>query len=106
MGGTFEAIKVAQKMDHIDQFIHISTYYSSPNLKFIENKMYPAPMEWRISLKLVSSSLPDNVVNILTRRFLGDYPNTYTFTKNLSENVVNDHQHLFPVIIVRPSVSK
>lgn len=106
VGGTFEALKVAQKMNHIDQFVHISTFFSNPYLKLVENKMYPSPMNWKTSLKLAHCSLPDEVVKIFTRKFIGVYPNTYTFTKNLSENVVNDHQHLFPVLIARPSVSK
>lgn len=105
VGGTYEAIKVAGRMNHIDQFVHISTFFSNPFLKFVESKMYPAPMDWRISLKIAESTLPDEVINIVTKRFLGEYPNTYTFTKNLSENVVNDHQDLFPVLILRPSVS-
>lgn len=106
VGGTFEAIKVAQKIAHMELFVHISTFFSNPHLKVVENKIYTPPMDWRTALKFVHCSLPDDFVNIFTRKFLGDYPNTYTFTKNLSENVVNDHQHVFPVLIVRPSISK
>lgn len=31
-------------------------------------------------------------------------PNNYCFTKNLSENVVNDYRHKLPVAILRPSI--
>lgn len=34
----------------------------------------------------------------------GPHPNTYTFTKSIAEQIVNDYKHLLPVVIVRPSI--
>ena len=105
VAGTYETIQVAKRMKRLDCFVHISTYFSNPYLSFVESKMYPAPMEWWDSLKLLKSQVPDEILSALTRKYLKNFPNTYTFTKNLAENVVNDHRHLFPVLIARPSIS-
>lgn len=32
------------------------------------------------------------------------FPNTYTFTKNLAESLVNDYRHRLPLIVYRPSI--
>jgi hypothetical protein len=43
---------------------------------------------------------------ILLFRFLGNLPNTYTFSKSLAEHVVKDLGEDFPVVIFRPSVGE
>lgn len=35
-----------------------------------------------------------------------NHPNTYTFTKALAEQVVNDFKNKIPVVIYRPSIGK
>lgn len=106
VSATYETIKVASKFKNLELFVHISTFYSNPSLRFVENKMYPPPMNWKEAIKLSKSHISDETLNIMSRKYIGGFPNTYTFTKNLSENVVNEHSHLFPVLIVRPSISK
>lgn len=34
------------------------------------------------------------------------FPNTYTFTKNLAESLVNDYRHRLPLIVYRPSIGE
>lgn len=104
--GPYEAIKVGMRLSKLDLFIHVSTFYTNPHIKPIESKIYPPPMDWKEALKLMDSDLPDETFNIVTRKFIETYPNTYTFTKNLGENLVNDHSYLFPVLIVKPSISE
>lgn len=36
--------------------------------------------------------------------FQGPHPNTYTFTKSIAEQIVNDYKHRLPIVIVRPSI--
>ena len=35
---------------------------------------------------------------------LGDYPNTYTFTKSLTERILEKERGKFPITIVRPTI--
>lgn len=40
----------------------------------------------------------------MTPTLIGDYPNTYTFTKGLAEHIVTTERGDMPVTIVRPSI--
>ena len=43
-------------------------------------------------------------INQIEKRILKTYPNTYTFSKNLAEQIVASKCKDLPVAIVRPSV--
>uniref|UniRef100_A0A2H8TGL7 Fatty acyl-CoA reductase n=2 Tax=Melanaphis sacchari TaxID=742174 RepID=A0A2H8TGL7_9HEMI len=42
--------------------------------------------------------------SILTKKFLGSFPNTYTLTKLLAEQIINEERNNIPVVIFRPSI--
>ena len=44
------------------------------------------------------------MITAITPELLGDYPNTYTFTKGLAEHIVTTENGDMPVSIVRPSI--
>lgn len=106
LGGTFESMKVAQTLEKLELFAHVSTFYSNPYLKCVDSKLYPPIMDWRSVLKLANSNIPDDIINSLTSKYTTLFPNTYTFTKSLAEHAVNDHRHLFPTLIYRPSIGE
>lgn len=106
IGGTYESMKVAQTLNNLEIFAHVSTFYSNPYLKYVDSKLYPPVMDWKTVLKLANSNIPDEVIDILTIKYTSMFPNTYTFTKSLAEHVVNEHRHLFPTLIYRPSIGK
>lgn len=106
IGGTYESMKVAQTMKNLEIFAHVSTFYSNPYLKFVDSKIYPPVMDWKTVLKLANSNIPDEIIDILTIKYIKMFPNTYTFTKSLAEHVVNEHRHLFPTLIYRPSIGE
>lgn len=37
---------------------------------------------------------------------LGNWPNTYVYTKALAEDVIRNYKQVLPVTIVRPAVGK
>ena len=39
-----------------------------------------------------------------TLHFIGPYPNTYTYTKNLAENLIVQQMGSLPITIVRPTI--
>ncbi|XP_001355230.2 fatty acyl-CoA reductase wat [Drosophila persimilis] len=104
VGGTFEAIKFAETLAHLRVFVHVSTFYSNPYLKFVEPKYYSSPMDWRLCLRVIEEVPDDGMLNALTRKLIVGFPNTYTFTKNLAESLVNDYRCRLPLIIYRPSI--
>lgn len=44
------------------------------------------------------------LINMLEKKILETHPNTYTFTKNLAEQIVASDSKGLPVAIVRPSI--
>ena len=48
--------------------------------------------------------MSDEIVDAMTPKLLGNYPNTYTFTKGLAEHIVTNEGGDMPVVIVRPSI--
>jgi hypothetical protein len=43
---------------------------------------------------------------VLLFRLLGMLPNTYAYSKNITEQLVNSYSSKFPVVIARPSIGK
>lgn len=106
VGGALECIRVGQKMKDLKLFVHVSTYFSNPSEPFVKSTLHTPPVDWKTALKIAESDIPDEKLESLCGKYIEKFPNTYTFTKNLSETVVADHHHLFPIMITRPSVSK
>lgn len=48
--------------------------------------------------------MSDELLEHLSPKLLKDRPNTYTFTKALAENLVEEYSDKLPIAIVRPSV--
>ncbi|GLH09065.1 Putative fatty acyl-CoA reductase CG5065 [Gryllus bimaculatus] len=71
-----------------------------------EEKLYPAAGDWRSILALVEAQGQSDPVALraLTTKILGPYCNTYTYTKNLTEHIVDHYSARLPVGILRPSV--
>ena len=90
--GTFNMFKLAQNFQRLENFIHVSTTYVNSDKKgFIEEKIYdhkfpvdPYSFAKQL-LTLKVEELPQKLEKIL-----GNYPNTYTFTKFISEHVLKD----------------
>uniref|UniRef100_A0A8C8E142 Fatty acyl-CoA reductase n=1 Tax=Oryzias sinensis TaxID=183150 RepID=A0A8C8E142_9TELE len=100
---TQELLSLAQRMHHLEAFIHISTAYANCNRKHIDEVIYPPPVEPK---KLIESLewMDDGIVQDITPRLIGDRPNTYTYTKALAEYVVQQEQDKLNIGIIRPSI--
>ena len=44
------------------------------------------------------------LINLFEKKILKIYPNTYTFSKNLAEQIVSSNSDSLPIAIVRPSI--
>ncbi len=43
-------------------------------------------------------------IKLITKSYIGKFPNTYTFTKNLAENIIKEECTSLPTAILRPSI--
>lgn len=100
--GTREVCIFAEKLKHLKVLVHVSTTYSNPRQHIVSETIYPPQANWRNAIK-IAEQFPDEL-NILAEKFTDYEPNTYTFTKGLAEQVVNDYKDRLPIIVYRPSI--
>lgn len=107
--GTLRVFALAQRCRNMEGFIHVSTCYvnfnrSSPTVP-VKEVLYPLGFDPEAMCKFILS-LNDNQIPTETARLLKkyNYPNTYTFTKSMAEQIVHRRKGNLPVCIVRPSI--
>lgn len=107
--GTLRTIELAKDLDSLSSYVYLSTAFcNSNNRGLIKEKVYPASYDPHDMIKRAQSDdeyLPGRLDADLPD-FLCGHPNTYTFTKQLSENLIAKEMAGLPAGIVRPSVSE
>lgn len=86
--------------------MHVSTTYCNLDHKILEERIYPPIANWKQTIELAENIDPVTL-SIISKKILHHYPNTYTFTKHLSEHVVYDMcNQKIPTVIMRPPAGK
>ncbi|XP_066144319.1 putative fatty acyl-CoA reductase CG5065 isoform X1 [Euwallacea fornicatus] len=101
--GTKYMLDLARQCKKLKIFVHVSTCFAFPKEEVLYEKTYEPPMNPQEALNIFcfgQSKIDDN----WAKRYLGEYTNTYAFSKALSEGLVNQEMDKLPVIIVRPAV--
>lgn len=85
-------------------FMHISTAYSNCDIFHIKEKLYPAKADWK-KLITVAETCDKLTLSVVTQIYMNNMENTYVFTKQVAESVINDMLlGKIPTNIFRPSV--
>lgn len=100
---TQDMLRLAQEMPKLKSYIHVSTAYANCPEKVIEEKLYPPAMDYR-KLIVMTDTLSEKLLENLTPAILENYPNTYAYTKQIAEHVVQDLGKDLPVGITRPAI--
>ncbi|XP_013146638.1 PREDICTED: fatty acyl-CoA reductase 1-like [Papilio polytes] len=101
--GTREVVELAKEVRFLEVLLHVSTSYANTNRDPIEEILYPPLADWRDTLA-VCEQTDHYTLKVLTPKYLGELPNTYTFTKQLAEHVVYEQRGQLPAVIMRPSI--
>ncbi|XP_043603762.1 putative fatty acyl-CoA reductase CG5065 [Bombus pyrosoma] len=101
--GTVRVIELWNELRHPISFVHVSTAYSNANLYEIEEKVYTTSLKPSEVID-VCDKFDKTSINEMEKIVLKTYPNTYTFSKNLAEQIVASKCKDLPVAIVRPSI--
>ena len=101
--GTREVMEFAKKLNNIKVVMHVSTTYSHPELKYVGEKIHNPYVDWKKTIQ-ICEKLDDDVLNLSTPKYTKFMPNTYTFTKALAEQVVDDYKNDLPLVMFRPSI--
>lgn len=98
-------IELCQHIKNLAMLTHVSTAYANCHINSgpVEEKFYPPPMDPNNLISLCEW-MDSGIVNDITKKLLGDRPNTYTFTKSLAEHLIYQQSGRLPVVVVRPSI--
>ncbi|XP_076178777.1 fatty acyl-CoA reductase wat [Ptiloglossa arizonensis] len=98
-----DALDLSREMPGLKSFVHVSTAYANCPLNMIEERVYDPPMEPEKLITLMEC-IDDKLVDEITPQLLGEWPNTYTFTKAVAESIVKKGAGDLPVGIFRPAI--
>uniref|UniRef100_A0A336LKJ3 Fatty acyl-CoA reductase n=1 Tax=Culicoides sonorensis TaxID=179676 RepID=A0A336LKJ3_CULSO len=104
--GTRELCRLAEKIRNLMAIVYVSTAYSHCPKRDIEEKFYDAPSNPDNMIGLVENldDESEKLFNSVTNELIKPWPNTYVYTKALSEDVVRKFGEKLPLSIVRPSI--
>lgn len=113
VNGTIRVLNLAKKMLKLEYFVYISTAYSTPWKRQVEESVETFTLidDFRRQMESSQSGFTlseDQIKDLLSQ--IGPekkYPNTYTLTKHMAEQVVLDFSKKLvgvDTIIVRPSI--
>ncbi|CAI2369551.1 unnamed protein product [Moneuplotes crassus] len=105
--GTMNVFDFAKQCSHLAAFCQVSTCYVSANLPEgnIVEEVQPPPKG--VDLEMLVESiikLDQHQIVKKEREIIGNHPNTYMFTKNIAEQLLQLKRGDIPLTIVRPSV--
>lgn len=101
--GTREIMEFARGLKNIKAIMHVSTTYSHPELKTVGEVIHEPYVDWRKTIE-ISEKCDDDSMRVLTPLYTNFMPNTYTFTKALAEQIVDDTKDELPLVLFRPSI--
>lgn len=89
-------------------FVYVSTAYSNCPRREVHEKFYDPPMDPYKMIELVDrverGEVSADDLLTLTPKIINPWPNTYSYTKALSEDMVKDYGERLPIAVVRPSI--
>ncbi|KAJ1520571.1 hypothetical protein ONE63_003683 [Megalurothrips usitatus] len=102
--GTRRVLQLCQEMPTLRAMVYVSTAYCNCTLQdTVRERVYPSGHDPDNIIRIVSETEPE-LLKSMTPSLLGGHPNTYSFTKQLAENVLQAERGDVPVAIVRPSI--
>lgn len=103
--GTRNMLDLATSMKKLRSFVHISTAYSQCPNSNVKESFYQPGMDYQKILD-ICERFDDNFINSITAKLIAPWPNTYTFTKAISEDMVRQYQDRLPIGVIRPTIGK
>ncbi|KAF2895082.1 hypothetical protein ILUMI_11094 [Ignelater luminosus] len=101
--GTRDILKLAKKITNLRSFVYVSTAYSFCPRKIIDEEFYEPHITGDKLLTLVET-LNDDVLEKIAPILIDEWPNTYTFTKSVAEDIIRKESNGLPIAVVRPSI--
>lgn len=106
--GTRDILALAKQIEHLIAFAYMSTAYSHCCYDRVEEKFYPAPIDPDQMIRVLEHLEHDtsNCLNVITDKLIKPWPNTYSFSKAIAEELLRRSAMDLPIVVIRPSISK
>ncbi|KAG6458356.1 hypothetical protein O3G_MSEX010815 [Manduca sexta] len=105
--GTREVLEMAKHCKRLKSFIYVSTAFCHATRSRIDSEIleqfYKSPISPEVLIRIVESMDDERLIDI-TEKLIDDWPNTYTFTKAVAEELVRTSAEDLPICIVRPPI--
>lgn len=107
--GSMRVMAIAQKSPKLLAFVHMSTCYVNYNRngrhQVVRETIYPLPFDADDMCKFILAQDPA-LIQLVTDRVLKQYgfPNTYTLTKSMGEQILERRKGNLPLTIIRPAI--
>ncbi|OWR52490.1 fatty-acyl CoA reductase 4 [Danaus plexippus plexippus] len=101
--GTNKVLKLADGMVNLEVFVHVSTSYCRCEVHTLEERLYPAKHRPQDVMECVKW-MDDELLTYLQTKLIEPQPNTYAYTKSLTEDLVSQKAGKYPIVIARPSI--
>lgn len=106
VAGTREIMVMAREMLDLKALVHVSTAYANCNrVTDIEEKIYRPYLSGENAIRL-THCLDEKSLDAITPQIIKDWPNTYSFTKCLAEDLVREMSKGMPVTVFRPAIGE
>jgi fatty acyl-CoA reductase len=98
-------LDLAIECKHLEVFTHMSTcYVNCDKSGFMKEEIYPIEQDSEQVIEDLMRMPPDQQDKDLAK-ILGNYPNTYTFTKSMAERTLKKRKPSnLPCVILRPAI--
>ncbi|KAJ2952241.1 hypothetical protein O0L34_g4517 [Tuta absoluta] len=105
--GTREMLTLAKTCKNLKSMVYISTAFvhttSDRSGQLLLEEFYESPISPNFAIDFVQE-LDENKLSAITPQIIGNWPNTYSFTKALAEELVRTTAADLPICIVRPAL--
>ena len=103
--GSLRLLEIAKRCAQMDGFVHVSTAYVNSNRRgWIEEKLYPLGYDPDEMLLKIREMKEPELDKIAGSGLLAEWPNTYTFTKAMTEHLMEKRRAHVPLVVLRPSI--
>ncbi|XP_041675455.1 fatty acyl-CoA reductase wat [Drosophila eugracilis] len=98
-------LNLAKQMTNLVSYVHVSTAYSNCVVSDVAERFYPENLNCSSDKVLALGDLISNeLLDKMSPSLMGSFPNTYTYTKALAEDVILREAGNLPVSIFRPAI--
>ncbi|CAG9794395.1 unnamed protein product [Diatraea saccharalis] len=101
--GTLRVLQLAESIENLEVLVHLSTAYCRCELDVLEERIYPAVHNPRKVMD-ICEWMDDALLAYLEPKLIESEPNTYSYTKAITETLVAEYESKFPIAIARPSI--